>query len=117
MSRTPSQADVWVELLATSAGGRQSPVDFNTGIYRPHLRVGHGEMLGVKLREPANETDKKLWDVVIGRLAYRHRDSATTQSQFLRIGHCNGDPRHRGRCTDSCRPVGQALEKGIAFES
>ena len=48
MSRTPSQAEVWVELLPTSAGGRQSPVDFNTGIYRPHLRVGHGDMLGVK---------------------------------------------------------------------
>jgi len=48
MSGTPSQAEVWVELLATSAGGRQCPADLSTGIYRPHLRVGRGEMLGVK---------------------------------------------------------------------
>ena|SRR5256885_14463663 len=47
MAAVASKADVWVEFLPTTSGGRKAPAILNIGIYRPHLRVGNGEMLGV----------------------------------------------------------------------
>src|SRR5437764_13362285 len=47
MAAAASKADVWVEFLPTTSGGRKTPAILNTGIYRPHLRVGNGEMLCV----------------------------------------------------------------------
>jgi translation elongation factor EF-Tu-like GTPase len=41
-------AEVWVEFLSREAGGRRSPVGLDDLGYRPHLRVGDGEYLGVE---------------------------------------------------------------------
>ena len=53
-------AEVFIELLPTASGGRQTPVDLNNdhpGSYRPHLRVvgGSGEMLGVAFMDGPDE--------------------------------------------------------------
>lgn len=42
-----SSAEVLVEFKPTAEGGRRAPVWLNTAQYRPHLRVGGGEYLGV----------------------------------------------------------------------
>jgi translation elongation factor EF-Tu-like GTPase len=47
MEDTP-YAEVWVEFLSREAGGRQNPVGLDDLGYRPHLRVGDGEYLGVE---------------------------------------------------------------------
>lgn len=41
-------AEVWVEFLATTAGGRSKPVWLDDQGYRPHIRVGDGDHLGVQ---------------------------------------------------------------------
>ena len=47
MEDTP-YAEVWVEFLPLEDGGRSNPVGLNDLGYRPHLRVGGGEYLGVE---------------------------------------------------------------------
>ena len=46
---TTPYAEIWVDFLPMERGGRSAPVDLGTpGLYRPHLRVAGGELLGVE---------------------------------------------------------------------
>jgi translation elongation factor EF-Tu-like GTPase len=46
MSNGRPYAEVFVQFLAAEAGGRSGPIVLNES-YRPHFRVGEGELLGV----------------------------------------------------------------------
>src|SRR5690349_6697625 len=60
-------------------------------------------------RESAYENDKKHRDAAAGRVAYLDRADTAAQLQFLRAGHGDGDPRHRGRRADRRRSVAGML--------
>jgi hypothetical protein len=48
---THPYAEVWVEFLTAERGGRSTPIHLNedaSSRYRPHFRVGSGELLGVE---------------------------------------------------------------------
>ena len=46
---TTPYAEVWVDFVPRDRGGRSTSVALGTpGLYRPHLRVAGGELLGVE---------------------------------------------------------------------
>ncbi len=54
MARNAPSARVFVEFLPTIHGGRKSPIVLDG--YRPHFRVGGGELLGVEFFDGPSES-------------------------------------------------------------
>ena len=54
MSSDSLYAEVFVEFLHAEAGGRSRPVKLDES-YRPHFRVGEGELLGVAFVDGPDE--------------------------------------------------------------